>query len=293
MDPSNRGGGAFRGGGDRGLPTFGPYSRGAGRGRARGRIPSPAPFRPQFYDGDRGRGRGIARRDVPHVAWQDANQSPFDVAIANMKKSLEDLPRQIAIDSWNDFLSWLKDYQRASGIDKNASVPFIEAHFDIVLAAANRAADDRRQIEEISGDAHKLSLHLATKLKHLDELQFSRESAQPGADLKRIDAEITIAKFNARALEAIIEDKEREAQAADGADEIADNADFVPLDEPVVTTNERSWLEASRDLGILDSWYQAPRLLPVRQAEGACWEQDPYASPSGTVYCGRNRRHHP
>ncbi len=138
LDPSNRGGGTFRGGGDRGLPSFGPYSRGAGRGRGRTRAPSPAPFRPQYFDGDqRGRGRGAARRDVPHETWKDANQSPFDIAIANMKKSLEDLPRYIAVDSWNDFLSWLKDYQRASGVEKNASVPFIEAHFNIVLAAAN------------------------------------------------------------------------------------------------------------------------------------------------------------
>ncbi len=38
LDPSNRGGG------DRGLPSFGPARRGAGRGRAHGRAPSPAPF---------------------------------------------------------------------------------------------------------------------------------------------------------------------------------------------------------------------------------------------------------
>src|SRR5258706_8061749 len=95
----------------------------------------------------------------------------------------------------------------------------------------------------MSGDAHELCVHLASKLKLLDDLQFRRESAQPGADLERIDAEIVIAKYNAQALEAIIEDKEREAQAVDGADEIADNADFVPLDEPVVATNECSWPE--------------------------------------------------
>src|SRR5258706_242559 len=51
-------------------------------------------------------------------------------------------------------------------------------------------ADDCRQIEELSGDTHKLSLHLASKLKHLDDLQFKQESAQPGADVARIDAEI-------------------------------------------------------------------------------------------------------
>ncbi len=60
-----------------------------------------------------------------------------------MKKSLEDLPRYIAVDAWNDFLSWLKDYLRASGVEKNASVPFIEAHFGKTLVAATRVADDR------------------------------------------------------------------------------------------------------------------------------------------------------
>src|SRR5258706_10474385 len=160
-----------------------------------------------------------------------------------MKKSLEDLPRYIAVDAWNDFLSWLKDYLRASGVEKNATVPFIEAHFGRTLVAATRVADDRRQIEELSGDAHKLSLHLASKLKHLDELHFKRESALPGADIERIDAEIEVAKYNVRALEAIMEEKEKEAQTADSADEITDNADFVPLDDPVVSSNVRSWPE--------------------------------------------------
>jgi len=86
-------------------------------------------------------------------------------------------------------------------------------------------------------------LHLASKLKPLDELQFKWESAQPGANLERIDAEIEIARYNARALEAIVEEKEKEAQAADGADEIADNTDFIPLDEPVTSTNVCSWPE--------------------------------------------------
>ncbi len=160
-----------------------------------------------------------------------------------MKKSLEDLPRYIAVDAWNDFLSWLKDYQKVSGVDKTASIPFIEARFGVTLAAATRLADDRRQIEELSGDAHKLSLHLASKLKQLDELHFKRETAQPGTNLERLDAEIEVAKYNARALEAIVKEKEKEAQVADGADEIADNADFIPLDEPVASSNVRSWPE--------------------------------------------------
>ncbi len=54
-----------------------------------------------------------------------------------MKKSLEDLPQYITVDAWNDYLSWLKDYLRASGVDKNESVPFLEAHFANTLAAAN------------------------------------------------------------------------------------------------------------------------------------------------------------
>src|SRR5258706_638712 len=100
MDLASRSSGAFQGGRDRGIPSFGPYGRGASRGRARGCDPSPAPFRPQFFDGDsHGRGRGTARRDIPHDTWRDANQSPFDIAIANMKKSLEDLPRYIAVDA--------------------------------------------------------------------------------------------------------------------------------------------------------------------------------------------------
>src|SRR5258706_11769455 len=67
LDPSNRSGGASRGRGDRGLPSFGPYSRGTGRGRGRVHAPSLAPFRPQFFEGDhRGRGRGAARREFPH-----------------------------------------------------------------------------------------------------------------------------------------------------------------------------------------------------------------------------------
>ncbi len=101
-----------------------------------------------------------------------------------MKKSLEDLPWYIAVNAWNDFLSWLKDYQRTSGVEKNASVPFIEAQFNKNLLAATRIADDRQQIEELSGDAHKLSLHLASKLKHLDNLQFRQESAPPDTDVR-------------------------------------------------------------------------------------------------------------
>src|SRR5258706_390372 len=74
LHPSNRGWGATRGGGGyRGLPSYGRYSRGPGRGRGRARVPSPAPFRPQYFEGNRGRGRVVVRRDVPHVAWQDAN----------------------------------------------------------------------------------------------------------------------------------------------------------------------------------------------------------------------------
>src|SRR5258706_228200 len=120
----------------------------------------------------------------------------------------------------------------------------MEARFNVVLLAATRAADDRRQIEELSGDAHKLSLHLASKLKHLDSLRFQRETAQPGVDTDRLDAEIEIAKFQAHTLEAIVEEKEKEAQAADGVDEIADNADFIPLDEPIAATPDaRSWPE--------------------------------------------------
>ncbi len=40
-----------------------------------------------------------------------------------------------------------------------------------------------------------------------------------------------------------MEEKEKEAQTADGADEIADNADFVPLDDPVMSSTIRLWPE--------------------------------------------------
>src|SRR5258706_515590 len=91
LDPSNHSGGAFRGGGgDRGLPSFGPYSRGAGRGRGRARAPSPAPFRPQYFDGDqrgsgRGGGRGAGPADGPHAGWEDAKQSPYDLALPKIE----------------------------------------------------------------------------------------------------------------------------------------------------------------------------------------------------------------
>ncbi len=41
----------------------------------------------------------------------------------------------------------------------------------------------------------------------------------------------------------IVEEKEKEAQTADGADEITDNADFVPLDDPVASSTVRLWPE--------------------------------------------------
>jgi len=139
-----------------------------------------------------------------------------------MKKSLEDLPRDIAIDTWNDLLAWLRDYQKGSTVSKSDSIPFVEARFGALLEVAAHRAIERQEIADLSGDAHKISLSLAAKLKHLDGLQVRRESAPAGTDLAHLDAEIEIAKAGARTLESLMEAKEKEALAAEGADEIAD-----------------------------------------------------------------------
>jgi len=87
-----------------------------------------------------------------------------------MKKSLEDLPRDIAVDAWNDLLAWLKDYQKDSSVSRTDSIPFVEARFGALLEVAARRAIERQEIADLSGDAHKISLSLAAKLKHLDGL---------------------------------------------------------------------------------------------------------------------------
>ena len=153
-----------------------------------------------------------------------------------MKKSLEDFPRDIAVDAWNDMSAWIKDYLRMTVKTREESIPFAEAHFSAIRMLASQLATVRQQILEVSGDAHKLSILLADKLKELDGLQRHKEDAQPGSDTAQLDKEIAIIKEGARALDAAVAAKEKEIQAADGADEIADNADFVPVDdgEPVV-----------------------------------------------------------
>ena len=163
--------------------------------------------------------------------------------VREMKKSLEDFPRDIAVDAWNDMSAWLKDYLRATAMSKEDSIPFAEAHFSTIHMSASQLATVRQQIMEVSGDAHKLSILLASKLKELDDLQRRKEEVPPESDTTQLDKEIVIVKEGARALDAAVAAKEKEVQAADGADEIADNADFVPIDdgEPVATT--RPWPE--------------------------------------------------
>ena len=219
----------------RGLPD-----RGAHRGRGRGRGMDPSPFQVQYTD-DR-RGKEMTR--VPQrEKWEDANVTRFKVMVREMKKSLEDFPRDIAVDAWNDMSAWLKDYLRTTAKTREESIPFAEAHFSTIRMSASQLATVRQQILEVSGDAHKLSILLADKLKELDSLQRRKEEAQPGSDTAQLDKEIAIIKEGARALDAAVAAKEKEIQAADGADEIADNADFVPVDdgEPVVST--RPWPE--------------------------------------------------
>ena len=215
----------------RGLPD-----RGAHCGRGRGRGMDPSPFQVQYTD-DR---RGKETAKVPQrERWEDANITKFEVMIKEMKKSLEDFLRDIAVDAWNDMSAWIKDYLRMTAKSREDSIPFAEAHFSTIRMSASQLATVRQQVLEVSGDAHKLSILLAAKLKELDDLQHRKEEAQPRSDTAQLDKEIAIIKEGARALDAAVAAREKEIQAADRADEIADNADFVPIDdgEPVATTS--------------------------------------------------------
>ena len=207
----------------RGLPD-----RGAHRGRGRRRHMDPSPFQVQYSDDRRNRD---APRAVRRENWEDANITRFEVMIKEMKKSLEDFPRDIAVDTWNDMSTWLKDYLRTTEKSREESIPFAEAHFGSLRIKASHQATVRQQVLDASGDAHKLSILLADKLKELDNLQRRKEEAQPGTDTTHLDAEIEAARSGAVALDAAVTAKEKEAQAADGADEIVDNADFVPIDD--------------------------------------------------------------
>ena len=196
----------------------------------------PSPFQVQYTDNRRGRETAkVPQRE----RWEDANITKFEVMIKEMKKSLEDFLRDIAVDAWNDMSAWIKDYLRTTAKSREDSIPFAEAHFSTIRMSASQLATVRQQILEVSGDAHKLSILLAAKLKELDDLQRRKEEAQPGSDTAQLDKEIAIVKEGARALDAAVAAKEKEVQAADGADEIANNADFVPIDdgEPVAATS--------------------------------------------------------
>ena len=215
----------------RGLPD-----RGAHCGRGRGRGMDPSPFQVQYTDDQRGK---EPARVPQQERWEDANITKFKVMIKEMKKSLEDFPRDIAMDAWNDMSAWIKDYLRTTAKSREDSIPFAEAHFSTIRMTASQLATVRQQVLEVSGDAHKLSILLAAKLKELDDLQHRKEDTQPGSDTAQLDIEIEIVKEGARALDAVVATREKETQAADGADKIADNTDFVPIDkgEPMVETN--------------------------------------------------------
>ena len=219
-----------------GLPTS---SRGCGCGCGCGS--SPAPYQIQHFDAPRG--RGSAPRAPPREQWQDANQSPFDVAVADMKKSLEDLPRDLAVDTWNDLSAWIKDHVGDTKADRTSAIPLMEAYFGPLLEKAKKSAADRQQILETAGDAHKLSVLLSSKYQALDDLHARREALAPGAPSAALDDDIEALKNSARIMEAIIEAKEREALTADDADDFADNADFIPLEEPVAPSAVKSWPE--------------------------------------------------
>ena len=94
---------------EQGRTSRGLLDRGAHRGRGRGRLTDPSPFQVQYSDDRRGRD---APRSMLQEKWEDANVTPFEIMIKEMKKSLEDFPRDIAVDTWNDMSAWLKDYLR-------------------------------------------------------------------------------------------------------------------------------------------------------------------------------------
>ena len=196
----------------------------------------PSPFQVQYTD-DR-QGKDTAK--VPQQErWEDVNITRFEVMIKEMKKSLEDFLRDIAVDAWNDMSTWIKDYLRTTEKSREDSIPFAEAHFSTIRMSASQLVTVRQQVLEVSGDAHKLSILLATKLKELDDLQHHKEEAPPGSDTAQLDKEIAVVKDRARALDATVAAKEKEVQATDRADKIADNADFVPVDdgEPIAATS--------------------------------------------------------
>ena len=218
----------------RGLPD-----RGTHRGRGCGRM-DPSPFQVQYSDDRRSRD---SQKPVTRERWEDANITPFEIMIKEMKKSLEDFPRDIAIDAWNDMSAWLKDYLKTTEKSKEETIPFAEAHFGSLRVIASRQAAIRQQVLDLSGDAHKLSILLADKLKELDGLHRKREDAPPGSDTTQLEIEIEAVKKEAVALDTAVAAKEKEAQAADGADEIVDNADFIPVDESEPAPATDPWPE--------------------------------------------------
>ena len=219
----------------RGLPD-----RGAHRGRGRSRHMDPSPFQVQYSEDRRGRD---PQRPLTKERWEDANITPFEIMIKEMKKSLEDFPRDIAVDAWNDMSAWLKDYLRTTEKSKEESIPFAEARFGSLRILASRQAAIRQQVLDLSGDAHQLSILLADKLKELDRLRQKKEETPPESDTTQLDVEIEAVKKEAVALDTAVAAKEKEAQAADGADEIMDQADFIPVDESEPAPATDPWPE--------------------------------------------------
>ena len=160
-----------------------------------------------------------------------------------MKASLEDFPQDIAVDTWNNLSAWLKDLLRNNGDNKSSALPLLEAHFGTLLVSARRLADDRQRTLDISDNTHQLSLQLSSQLKRLDELQQCHDSATLPADISALDAEIATLRASAHALEVIVKEKENENHAADDTNDIAGNADFVPVNDPQPTAEIKSWPE--------------------------------------------------
>ena len=137
----------------------------------------------------------------------------------------------------------MKDLLRNNGNNKSNALPLLEAHFDTLLVSARRLADDRQRAHDVSDNTHQLSLQLSSQLKRLDELQQRRDSATLPADISALDAEITTLQASAHALEVIVKEKENKNLAVEDGDDIAANADFIPVDDPQPSAEIKSWPE--------------------------------------------------
>ena len=112
-----------------------------------------------------------------------------------MKRDLEDLPRNVAVDAWNDMSAWLKDFLCGpAGERPEQSLHLVDARFGLVLTLAKERAEHQKLIDDSANDAHKLSLILSSLLTRLDSLQRERDQAPAGSDHSKLDYNIEAAR---------------------------------------------------------------------------------------------------